>query len=122
MGAVDYWCNIFTDEGLRQTFEDAAEVADVVKWWGLNFIGKTVDEFVGYMDDANVDYVLIPSAKMASYQTRQLIWDVREEQVRELVAADVRESDIQQQAERFSKSRFVDQMRSIAKEELGAAG
>lgn len=87
MGAVDYWCNIFTDEGIRQTFEDAAEVADVVQWWGLKFVGKTVDEFIRYMDEAGVDQVLIPSAKMASYQTRQLIWDVQEEQVRELVAA-----------------------------------
>lgn len=87
MGAVDYWCNIFTAEGIKHTFEDPAEVADVVKWWGLKFVGKTLEEFVAYMDDADVDQVLIPSAKMASYQTRQLIWDVQEEQVRELAQA-----------------------------------
>lgn len=87
MGAVDYWCNIFTDEGIKHTFEDPAEVAEVVQWWGLKFTGKTVEEFVRYMDQANVDYVLIPSAKMASYQTRQLIWNVQEADVSELVAA-----------------------------------
>ena len=87
MGAVDYWCNIFTDEGIKHTFEDPPEVADVVKWWGLKFVGQTVEEFIAYMDDANVDQVLIPSAKMASYQTRQLIWDVQEAQVRELAEA-----------------------------------
>jgi predicted TIM-barrel fold metal-dependent hydrolase len=87
MGAVDYWCNIFTAEGIKHTFEDPPEVADVVKWWGLKFVGKTVEEFIAYMDDANVDQVLIPSAKMASYQTRQLIWDVQEAQVRELAEA-----------------------------------
>ncbi len=84
MGAVDYWCNIFTEEGIKRTFEEPAEVADVVKWWGLKFTGKTTEEFVKYMDDADVDHVLIPSAKMASYQTRQLIWDITEDDVREL--------------------------------------
>jgi predicted TIM-barrel fold metal-dependent hydrolase len=84
VGAVDYWCNIFTDEGIKHTFEDPPELSDVVKWWGLKFTGKTVPEFVEYMDAAGVDQVLVPSAKMASYQTRQLIWNVKEEQVREL--------------------------------------
>lgn len=87
MGAVDYWCNIFTDEGIKHTFEDPPEVADVVKWWGLKFEGKTLEEFITYMDEAQVDQVLIPSAKMASYQTRQLIWNVQEAQVRDLAEA-----------------------------------
>ncbi|WP_214109375.1 amidohydrolase family protein [Acrocarpospora catenulata] len=84
MGAVDYWCNIFTPEGIRQTFEEPKEISDVVKWWGLKFTGKSVEEFVASMDDADVDVVLIPSAKMASYETSQLIWNVREEQVVEI--------------------------------------
>lgn len=84
MGAVDYWCNIYTPEGVKQTFEDAKEVADVVQWWGLKFTGKPTPEFVQDMDDANVDVVLVPSAKMASYDTGQLIWDVSEEQVMQL--------------------------------------
>jgi predicted TIM-barrel fold metal-dependent hydrolase len=87
MGAVDYWCNIFTPEGIRQTFEEPREVADVVKWWGLKFTGKSLDEFVAYMDAADMDVVMIPSAKMGSYETGQLIWDVKEEQVIELAEA-----------------------------------
>ena len=79
MGAVDYWCNIFTDEGIRQTFEDAAEVADVVQWWGLKFVGKTVEEFIALHGRSQRRPGLIPSAKMASYQTSQLIWDVQED-------------------------------------------
>ena len=81
MGAVDYWCNIFTEEGIRQTFEEPKEVADVVKWWGLKFEGKTTQQFIEYMDAADVDIVLVPSAKMGSYETGQLIWNVSEEQV-----------------------------------------
>lgn len=87
MGAVDYWCNIFTDEGIRHTFEEPKEVADVVNWWGLKFTGKTVEEFVASMDDADVDVVLIPSAKMASYETAQLIWNVSESAVTTLCEA-----------------------------------
>lgn len=84
MGAVDYWCNIFTPEGIKHTFEDPKEVSDVVKWWGLKFTGKSPEEFVAYMDDANVDVVMIPSARMASYETSQLIWNVADEDVASL--------------------------------------
>ena len=87
MGAVDYWCNIFTDEGIRHTFEEPKEVADVVNWWGRKFTGKTGEEFVASMDDADVDVVLIPSAKMASYETAQLIWNVSESAVTTLCEA-----------------------------------
>lgn len=87
MGAVDYWCNLFTDEGIKQTFEDPPEVADVVKWWGLKFTGKSVDDFIASMDAADVDVAIIPSAKMASFDTGQLIWDVSEEQVAEVAEA-----------------------------------
>ena len=86
MGAVDYWCNIYTEDGINRTFNGPPEVADVVKWWGLKFTGKTTEEFVRYMDDAGVDQVLVPSAKMASYQTRQLIWDITEDDVLALAA------------------------------------
>jgi len=87
MGAIDYWCNLFTAEGIKQTFEDPKEVSDVVKWWGLKFEGKTTEEFVSYLDAAGVDTVMIPSAKMASYQTQELIWNVTEEQVTEVASA-----------------------------------
>lgn len=81
MGAIDYWCNLYTPEGVKHTFVDPPEVADVVKWWGLEFVGMSTEEFVPYMDEAGLDMVLIPSAKMASYETGQLIWNVEEEQV-----------------------------------------
>jgi predicted TIM-barrel fold metal-dependent hydrolase len=87
MGAVDYWCNLFTPEGIKHTFQDPPEVADVAKWWGLEFHGMSVEEFTRHLDEANVDVVLIPSAKMASYETAQLIWDVKEEQVVEVAEA-----------------------------------
>jgi uncharacterized protein len=86
MGAIDYWCNLFTEEGLQQTFLDPPEVASVVEWWGLRdkIVGRTVPRFLEYMDAADVDVVMVPSAKMFSYKTSELLWDVKEEQVAEV--------------------------------------
>lgn len=81
MGAIDYWCNIYTPEGIKHTFEDAKEVADVVKWWGLTFTGMQTPEFVAMLDAADVDAVMVPSAKMGSFDTGQLIWNVSEADV-----------------------------------------
>lgn len=83
MGAIDYWCNLFTEEGLSKCFLEPREVADVVEWWGMRdrIIGRDVPEFIRHMDAADVDIVLVPSAKMCSYRTSQLIWDVSEEEV-----------------------------------------
>ena len=82
--AVDYWCNLFTPEGLRKTFEDPEEVANVVKWWGLKVQSYSPDEFVAYMDRTGMEAVMIPAAKMNSWITQKLIWDVSEEEVLEV--------------------------------------
>lgn len=83
MGAIDYWCNIFTKEGLDAGWREQPEIAEVVEWWGMGdrLVDRTPEEFGTYMDDAGMDVVLIPSAKMSSYQTKQLIWDVSEDEV-----------------------------------------
>lgn len=89
MGAIDYWCNLFTGSGLRKTFLEPPEIAEVVEWWGMGprIIGRTPEEFEKHLDGAGMDAVLVPSAKMASYTTSQLIWDVREEEVQEVIEA-----------------------------------
>ena len=86
MGAIDYWCNLFTEEGLRQNFLEPDEIATVIDWWGLRdkIVGRTVPEFVEHMDAADVDAVIVPAAKMFSYKTSELLWDVKEEQVAEV--------------------------------------
>jgi len=82
-GAVDYWCNLFTPEAVERNFLQASEVAEVVRWWGMEkrIVGRSVTEFVSHMDGAGVDAVLIPAARMASYRTGELIWNVKEEDV-----------------------------------------
>jgi len=89
MTIVDIWCNVFTERGIDSLFRAPAEVAEVVGWWGMEdrLTGRPVDQFVKHMDENEVDAVLVPSARMASYSTRQLIWNVPDEDVQELVDA-----------------------------------
>jgi uncharacterized protein len=49
-------------------------------------VGREAPEFCAYLDDSGVDAVIVPAAKMSSYRTRQLIWDVPEEEVAEVAA------------------------------------
>src|SRR6267378_2442770 len=88
MGAIDYWCNIFTKEGFDKNWRQQPEIFDVVKWWRMEdrLVDETVAEFVHRMDAAKVDAVMVPSAKMASYRTQKLIWDVSEDEVFALAA------------------------------------
>jgi predicted TIM-barrel fold metal-dependent hydrolase len=87
--AIDYWCNIFTPEGIDKCFRQPEEVAEVVKWWGMEprLVGRTVPEFISHLDDAGVEAVLVPSAKMNSWRTQQLLWNISEEEVEELTTA-----------------------------------
>ena len=83
MGAIDYWCNTFTADGLERHWRRQPEIMEVVSWWGMEprLVARTVPEFLAFMDEGDVDAILIPSAKMASYRTQQLIWDVSEDEV-----------------------------------------
>jgi hypothetical protein len=34
-GVIDYWCNLFTPEGIRACFTEQEELAEVFRWWKL---------------------------------------------------------------------------------------
>ena len=86
-GAIDYWCNLFTPEGIRTCFAEQEELREVFRWWGLEdrLKGYSPKEFLGLMDEAGVEMVLVPAAKMWSYGTQRLIWDVPVRAVAELM-------------------------------------
>jgi predicted TIM-barrel fold metal-dependent hydrolase len=81
--AIDIWCNLFTPEAIDKFWWQQDEIASVVKWWGLapRVVGRSVDEFVSYMDSTGMDIVLVPAAKMSSWRTQRLIWDISESEV-----------------------------------------
>jgi predicted TIM-barrel fold metal-dependent hydrolase len=87
-GAIDYWCNIFTPEGIRACFTDQEELAEVFRWWKLedHLQGYSPKEFAGLLDRACVEMILVPAAKMQSFRTRRAIWDVPVDAVSALVA------------------------------------
>jgi uncharacterized protein len=81
MGAVDYWCNLFTKEGYDKYWRQQPEIFKVVQWWGRDLVDRTPAEFVRYMDESGMDIVMVPAARMCSYRTNEMIWDVAEEEV-----------------------------------------
>lgn len=75
---VDYWCNLFTPDGLRRLYVDPPEFAAVATWWslGTRLQGYSVESFLELMDRAGFGRVGIPATKVYSYTERHLIWDV----------------------------------------------
>lgn len=61
-GVIDYWCNIFTPEGIRACFTEQAELAEVFRWWKLedHLEGYSPREFVGLLDRAGVEISTAP--------------------------------------------------------------
>ncbi len=86
-GVVDYWCNIFTPEGIRACFTDQEELREVFRWWRLedHLRGYPTAEFLRQLDAAGVEMVLVPAAKMRSFRTQRMLWEVPVRDVAELI-------------------------------------
>jgi uncharacterized protein len=86
-GAVDYWCNLFTPEGIRACFTDQDELREVFRWWHLEdrLVGYPLAEFLDLLDAASVETVLVPAARMRSFRTQRMLWDVPVRDVAELI-------------------------------------
>ncbi len=75
-GAIDVWCNLFTDEGIKKVFTENPEVAySMGESWGRDhlMVPFEPDEFIDRMDAQGVERVIIPSIKMMLYRDRELI-------------------------------------------------
>jgi hypothetical protein len=87
VNAIDYWCNPFTHDTMKQFVNDD-EVGHVIQWWGLQdrWQGKSVDEFVSMMDAVNLDVAMVPNLQMRSYQRKVMITDFSVEEIAAIVA------------------------------------
>jgi len=85
-GVIDYWCNLFTPEGIRTCFAEQEELREIFLWWRMedHLRGYSPKEFLGLLDEAGVETVLIPAAKMRSWKTQRLLWDIPIRDVAEL--------------------------------------
>ena len=75
-GAIDAWCNFFTDEGIRIVFTENPEVAFMMgDQWGRHdlMVGYTPEQMVERMDEQGVDRVVCPSLKQYLYRDRELV-------------------------------------------------
>jgi uncharacterized protein len=86
-GVIDYWCNIFTPEGIRACFIEQEELREVFRWWKLedHLVGHAPRAFLELLDRAGVETVLVPAARMDSFRTRRPLWAVPVSAVAELV-------------------------------------
>ena len=75
-GAIDAWCNLFTDEGIRIVFTGNPEVMySMGESWGRGhlMVGYEPEAFIERMDQQGVERVIIPSLKQFLYRDRQLV-------------------------------------------------
>jgi predicted TIM-barrel fold metal-dependent hydrolase len=86
-GVIDYWCNLFTPEGIRASFLEQEELREVFRWWRLedHLRGYPPAEFLALLDAAGVEMVLVPAARMRSFRSQRLLWDVPVRDVAELI-------------------------------------
>lgn len=76
--AIDYWCNLFTPEGLKRLYVDPPEFAWPAQQWGIRdrLAGRSVEEFLAMMDRTGFARVGIPAAKVYNWRHRHLIWNL----------------------------------------------
>ncbi len=77
-GAIDYWCNLFTPEGLRRLYVEPPEFAWPAKAWSMSgrLAGRSVAQFLAMMDANGFASVGIPATKVYNWSQRHLIWDL----------------------------------------------
>lgn len=75
---IDYWCNLFTPEGLRRLYIEPPEFAWVASSWklGQRLAGQTPEQFIETLDRAGVARVGVPATKVYNYVQRHLTWDL----------------------------------------------
>jgi len=88
-GAIDVWCNFFTEEGIRIVFTDNPEVSFTMgDQWGRGhlMVGYTPEQMLERMDAMGVARVICPALKQYLYRDRQLV-EVPWQSVAEVVEA-----------------------------------
>ena len=86
-GAIDYWCNLFTPEGLKRLYIDPPEFAWPAQQWGMSnrLAGRSVEDFIAMMDATGFGRVGIPAAKVYNWRHRHLIWNLSVDEISPLV-------------------------------------
>jgi predicted TIM-barrel fold metal-dependent hydrolase len=75
---IDYWCNLFTPDGLKRLYVDPPEFAWPARAWSIRgrLGGRSVEEFLGLMDELGLRRVGIPASRVYNWRERHLVWDL----------------------------------------------
>jgi predicted TIM-barrel fold metal-dependent hydrolase len=76
--AIDYWCNLFTPDGLRRLYVEPPEFAWPAQQWSVSgrLAGRSVEEFLKMMDRTGFARVGIPATKVYNWRERHLVWNL----------------------------------------------
>lgn len=87
--AIDYWCNLFTPDGLRRLYVDPPEFSWVRETWKLGdrLRGHQPTEFSKVLEAAGFERVGIPAMKVYNTIERRLIWNIDVSDVSRIVDA-----------------------------------
>ena len=85
MTAIDYWCNLFTPDGIRRNYLETAE-RDRLAFVGRdgNLVGYEPPAFLDYLTRAGVDKILIPAIVTWSYMEQRPLETTTVDQVVEV--------------------------------------
>lgn len=86
-GAVDYWCNLFTESGIRR-FRESTMLRYAFELFHregriAEGAGRSPEEFLEHLDDAGIEKILIPAFKMGD-PWRDMEMDQPEEEIAQL--------------------------------------
>jgi hypothetical protein len=87
---IDSWCNLFTPASMRKNFIENPEMAHIVKWWRMDdrTRGWTPQDFAIVLAAAGVSTVITPVWQMRSWKFQAMLWDMKMEEVLEIMRAD----------------------------------
>jgi predicted TIM-barrel fold metal-dependent hydrolase len=87
---IDSWCNLFTPASMKKNFIENPEMAHIVKWWRMDdrTRGWSPQDFAKVLDAAGVSTVITPVWQMRSWKFQSMLWDMKMEEVLEIMEAD----------------------------------
>ena len=87
---IDSWCNLFTPASMKKNFIENPEMAHIVKWWRMDdrTRGWSPQDFAKLLDQSGVSTVITPVWQMRSWKFQAMLWDMKMEEVLEIMKAD----------------------------------
>jgi hypothetical protein len=86
---IDYWLNLFTPKAVKHLWEGEMKSSPSGKVGAARkaIKGRTPAQMVAWLDTLGVERAIVPAVRQMSYQTKQRTWNIKNEEVAEIVQA-----------------------------------